>query len=112
MCAHVRAQPAAVHGDSNRLQSLAAPYWAWRVPCTDRRSLLGDMQPCCLQHARLAQDQDVPKDHLMTLHMLQEDLTLVETAGSGRVDVTVGSALDIFGGRLAFDDVLKWHHRN
>ena len=32
-------------------------------------------------------------------------------AGGGRVDITVGSALDIFGGALAYDDVVAWHRR-
>lgn len=41
----------------------------------------------------------------------QEDLQLVQEAGAGRVGITVGSALDIFGGGLAFDAVLKWHRR-
>jgi phosphoribosylformimino-5-aminoimidazole carboxamide ribotide isomerase len=38
-----------------------------------------------------------------------DDLDLVETLGCGRVDVTVGSALDIFGGSLAYQDVVNWH---
>jgi phosphoribosylformimino-5-aminoimidazole carboxamide ribotide isomerase len=38
-----------------------------------------------------------------------DDLDLVETLGRGRVDVTVGSALDIFGGSLAYQDVVNWH---
>ena len=42
---------------------------------------------------------------------LQEDMELVKDAGGGRVGITVGSALDIFGGGLAFDAVLKWHRR-
>lgn len=29
----------------------------------------------------------------------------------GKVDVTVGSALDIFGGELKYDDVVDWHKR-
>lgn len=33
----------------------------------------------------------------------------IKVAGMGRVDVTVGSALDIFGGRLAYKDVVAWH---
>ena len=39
----------------------------------------------------------------------QEDLDRVTEAGGGRVDITVGSALDIFGGRLPYADVLTWH---
>lgn len=38
-----------------------------------------------------------------------EDLERVAKAGAGRVDITVGSALDIFGGRLAYTDVVAWH---
>ena len=37
------------------------------------------------------------------------DLERVESAGRGRVDVTVGSALDLFGGKLPYDDVVAWH---
>ena len=37
------------------------------------------------------------------------DLELVRRLGKGRVDVTVGRALDIFGGQLPFADVVEWH---
>lgn len=39
------------------------------------------------------------------------DLEEVAAAGRGRVDVTVGSALDIFGGRLPFEEVVAWSRR-
>lgn len=39
------------------------------------------------------------------------DLERVAEAGKGRVDVTVGSALDIFGGKLAFEEVVAWSRR-
>ena len=32
-------------------------------------------------------------------------------AGQGRVDITVGSALDIFGGALPYADVVAWHQQ-
>ena len=35
----------------------------------------------------------------------------MSTAGSGRVDVTVGSALSVFGGKLDYDSVVRWHRR-
>ena len=38
-----------------------------------------------------------------------EDLERVRVAGGGRVDITVGSALDIFGGKLPYRDVVAWH---
>jgi phosphoribosylformimino-5-aminoimidazole carboxamide ribotide isomerase len=40
-----------------------------------------------------------------------EDLEQVKTTGRGRVDATIGSALDIFGGELAYTDVVAWHQR-
>lgn len=41
----------------------------------------------------------------------QEDLERVRSSGRGRVDITVGSALDIFGGKLPYADVVAWHRR-
>ncbi|KAI4364190.1 hypothetical protein MLD38_020317 [Melastoma candidum] len=38
-----------------------------------------------------------------------DDLERIRVAGMGRVDVTVGSALDIFGGDLPYRDVVAWH---
>lgn len=40
-----------------------------------------------------------------------EDLERVAKAGGGRVDITVGSALDIFGGKLPYEDVVAWHRK-
>ncbi|XP_077239675.1 1-(5-phosphoribosyl)-5-[(5-phosphoribosylamino)methylideneamino] imidazole-4-carboxamide isomerase HISN3, chloroplastic-like [Tasmannia lanceolata] len=37
------------------------------------------------------------------------DLERIKMAGMGRVEVTVGSALDIFGGDLPYEDVVAWH---
>lgn len=37
------------------------------------------------------------------------DLELIRVAGDGVVNVTVGSALDIFGGELSYADVVQWH---
>ncbi len=36
------------------------------------------------------------------------DLDLIRTVGQGRVDATIGSALDIFGGKLPYQAVLAW----
>ena len=38
-----------------------------------------------------------------------DDLEVVKRLGGGRVDLTIGSALDIFGGDLKWGDVLAWH---
>ena len=40
-----------------------------------------------------------------------DDLQSIKKAGKSRVDVTVGSALDIFGGDLPYKDVVLWHKK-
>jgi phosphoribosylformimino-5-aminoimidazole carboxamide ribotide isomerase len=37
-----------------------------------------------------------------------DDLELVKRLGKGNVDITIGSALDIFGGDLSYDEVVTW----
>ncbi len=37
-----------------------------------------------------------------------EDLDRVNRLGRGKVDLTIGSALDIFGGNIPYDDVVAW----
>ncbi|KAH9154088.1 hypothetical protein AeRB84_003759 [Aphanomyces euteiches] len=37
-----------------------------------------------------------------------EDLELVQRIGKGRVDLSIGSALDIFGGDLSYAGVVEW----
>jgi len=39
------------------------------------------------------------------------DLQLVNTLGKGRVDLTIGSALDCFGGAISYDEVVARHQR-
>lgn len=41
---------------------------------------------------------------------VMNDLERIKLAGMGRVDVTVGSALDIFGGNLPYKVVVEWHY--
>ena len=63
----------------------------------DLISLLGQYSPCPVTYAggvsRL------------------EDLELVKRLGNNRVDLTIGSALDIFGGDVPFQAVLDWQAR-
>lgn len=40
------------------------------------------------------------------------DLDHVKKTGSNRVDLTIGSALDIFGGTVSYKEVVKWHNSN
>nr|WP_321403475.1 phosphoribosylformimino-5-aminoimidazole carboxamide ribotide isomerase [uncultured Desulfobacter sp.] len=37
------------------------------------------------------------------------DLNLVKDLGNGRVDLTIGSALDVFGGTIPYQEVVAWH---
>uniref|UniRef100_A0A7S0C7U2 1-(5-phosphoribosyl)-5-[(5-phosphoribosylamino)methylideneamino]imidazole-4-carboxamideisomerase n=1 Tax=Proboscia inermis TaxID=420281 RepID=A0A7S0C7U2_9STRA len=37
------------------------------------------------------------------------DLEKVKLLGNGKVDLTIGSALDCFGGDVSYDEVVKWH---
>jgi len=41
-----------------------------------------------------------------------DDLELVKALGNNKVDCTVGSALDIFGGELSYSSVIDWHNRS
>jgi phosphoribosylformimino-5-aminoimidazole carboxamide ribotide isomerase len=42
-----------------------------------------------------------------------EDVERVRTASRGKVDVTVGSALDLFGGSgVRYVDLLRWNERS
>lgn len=40
------------------------------------------------------------------------DLDLVKALGNNRVDLTIGSALDIFGGNIPYESVLEWTRNN
>lgn len=40
------------------------------------------------------------------------DLDLVRELGKGRIDITVGSALDVFGRSIPYRSVVEWHRSN
>ncbi|MDG5816429.1 phosphoribosylformimino-5-aminoimidazole carboxamide ribotide isomerase [Chitinispirillales bacterium ANBcel5] len=40
-----------------------------------------------------------------------QDLEITKELGKSRVDATIGSALDIFGGTLPYKEVVQWHNR-
>ncbi len=60
----------------------------------DLVSLLGDASPIPVTYAGGAKSI--------------EDLSTVDRLGQGRVDLTIGSALDIFGGSVSYSDVVTW----
>lgn len=61
-------------------------------------AVLGEHSPC-------------PVTYAGGVHRLS-DLDRVNTLGKGRVDLTIGSALDIFGGDIPFEAVLEWQQQN
>ncbi|CAM9350674.1 unnamed protein product [Ectocarpus sp. 4 AP-2014] len=63
----------------------------------DLVSLLGDFSPRLVTYAGGASSL--------------KDLDRVRELGRGRVDLTIGSALDIFGGDLRYDDVVLWQRQ-
>ncbi|CAI5714936.1 unnamed protein product [Peronospora destructor] len=40
-----------------------------------------------------------------------DDLDFVERIGNGKVDLSIGSALDIFGGDIRYEDVVAWDRK-
>ena len=40
-----------------------------------------------------------------------DDLERVKVLGGGKVDLTIGSALDCFGGDIGYEDVVAWHKK-
>ena len=57
--------------------------------------------------AKLGQWVSIPTTYAGGIKDLA-DLDLLEELGQGKLDFTVGSALDIFGGQLAYEEVVRW----
>lgn len=55
----------------------------------------------------LAEHSPLPVTYAGGIRSL-EDMQLVRELGLNRVDATIGSALDIFGGPVSYDDVVAW----
>ena len=60
--------------------------------------------------ALLAEHSPCPVTYAGGVHQFR-DLDRVKQLGKGRVDLTIGSALDIFGGTVKFADVVAWQQR-
>lgn len=59
----------------------------------------------------LGQYSPIPVTYAGGIRNLAE-LDLIKDIGQGRVDATIGSALDIFGGSILYNEVVKWHQSN
>ena len=60
--------------------------------------------------ARLGKHSPIPVTYAGGARSIA-DLELVRGAGEAKVDITVGSALDCFGGALPYDEVVAWHNK-
>mmetsp|Transcript_51349 Transcript_51349/g.135335 ORF Transcript_51349/g.135335 Transcript_51349/m.135335 type:complete len:169 (+) Transcript_51349:309-815(+) len=58
----------------------------------------------------LAEKSPIPVTYAGGIRSL-EDMELVKRLGKGRVDATIGSALDMFGGDLSYAAVVEWHRQ-
>ena len=54
----------------------------------------------------LGEYDGIPVTYAGGVHSL-EDIDMLRSLGKGRVNVTVGSALDIFGGSIKMKDVME-----
>ena len=55
----------------------------------------------------LGEHCEIPATYAGGVHSF-EDLAELKTLGKGKVDVTIGSALDLFGGNMKFEEVLDY----
>ncbi|MCQ2082218.1 MAG: phosphoribosylformimino-5-aminoimidazole carboxamide ribotide isomerase [Lachnospiraceae bacterium] len=60
--------------------------------------------------ASILKDSPIPVTYAGGVHSF-EDLDKLRELGNNRVDVTIGSALDIFGGSMKFEDVLSYMNK-
>lgn len=57
--------------------------------------------------ALLGQECEIPVTYAGGVHSF-EDLEKLKELGRGKVDVTIGSALDLFGGKMKFEEVVSY----
>jgi len=95
--------------DAALLHKLAASCDEFLVHGVDVEGLRQGIQEDLI--ALLAAHSPCPVTYAGGVHLLV-DLDRVKQLGQGRVDLTIGSALDIFGGDVPFSAVLEWQQRN
>ena len=55
---------------------------------------------------RLGNAKVLPVTYAGGIHSM-EDIDWIEKAGNGFVDYTIGSALDLFGGTISYEQIIK-----
>ena len=84
------------------LEKYAAEYLIHAVDVEGKASGIDETLAACL-----GEYDGIPVTYAGGVHTF-EDLRLLKELGKNRVNVTVGSALDLFGGNMKFEDVLEF----
>ena len=95
--------------DASLLETLAASCDEFLVHGVDVEGLRQGIQEDLIE--LLGEHCPLPVTYAGGVHQLA-DLDRVKQLGVGRVDLTIGSALDIFGGDVPFSAVLEWQVAN
>jgi len=66
-----------------------------------RRGIQGELV------SKLAEWSKIPVTYAGGVRSL-DDIKLVKSLGKNKVDITIGSALDIFGGELSYKEIVRW----
>ncbi len=94
--------------DSGTLQQLAESCAEFLVHGVDVEGLQAGIDDQLV--ALLGQDSPIPVTYAGGARNLS-DFEQVKKIGCNKVDLTIGSALDIFGGETLYSDVVDWHNR-
>ena len=94
--------------DSDTLKNLSAHCDEFLVHAVDVEGKLQGVDTALLE--LLAKISDIPTTYAGGIRSLA-DLDKVSDKGQGRIDATIGSALDIFGGPLKYTDVVAWQKK-
>lgn len=91
--------------DGAALRTLAAYCSEYLVHGVDVEGLMNGIEERLVE--LLGDSSPLPSTYAGGARSL-EDLDRVERLGQGRVDLTIGSALDIFGGKVPYERVVEW----
>ena len=80
--------------------------WGWGFDNYLKEANIGKANGIERGLAELLSECTIPVTYAGGVHSF-EDLRLLKELGKGRIDVTIGSALDLFGGTMSFEKVIS-----
>lgn len=96
--------------DRHTLRELSAHCAEFLVHAADVEGLQGGIDEALVE--LLGQSCEIPVTYAGGARSL-EDLQRVSELSEGKVDLTIGSALDIFGGNgITLEECIKWNHKH